>query len=356
MTAPFQVITGFLRGRQRRDDVEYEREQDEQARQDRLAAQARQDALLADERRYQRERDAAVEARQRAMDDERMQDRMHSAYNDGFVPLTQLQEQGRQVEAAAQPGPLPDFLGVTTALRAVGQSAQQAKPVYSVGGTPLAKGRNSLREDEAIRAQQMRDTDQREARQFRLEDQQFQAAEAEKNRAGQRQLTGMQIAAQALRGQQPTARQQMPTEGERKASAFYVSGKQGFETLESLLTPGANGRPRAVPSWTGQQLAKVGMGGGNVLTNSETRQLRQAANQLADAWLRFTSGAAVPETEVQRFAQTFVPEPGDDPTTLAQKAASRRTIMQALESAAGRALPNAQQSQGTRPPLGSFQR
>ncbi|MCI0408476.1 MAG: hypothetical protein L0191_07920 [Acidobacteria bacterium] len=126
----------------------------------------------------------------------------------------------------------------------------------------------------------------------------------------------------------------LPTEGERRALAFYRSGKQGYDVLETVLESG-----KGVPSWTAQQLAKAGMGTGNVLTSGEIRQMRQAALMLSDAWLRFTSGAAVPEQEVERFAESFIPRAGDDEITLAQKRQARKVILDALREGAGRALP-----------------
>lgn len=140
--------------------------------------------------------------------------------------------------------------------------------------------------------------------------------------------------ASATQRSQPSLRASIPTEGERKASAFYTSGKQGYETLENVLASG-----KGVPSWWARQAAKVGMGAGNVITNDEYRQMRQSALQLSDAWLRYTSGAAVPEQEVERFAAQFIPEPGDDEKTLQQKSESRKSIMLALKRATGRALP-----------------
>lgn len=140
-------------------------------------------------------------------------------------------------------------------------------------------------------------------------------------------------------------RAQLPTEGERKAAAFYASGKQGYEVLEKLLsgddpaTPEVErGKPKPVPGWAAQQMQKVGFGAGNVMTNADVRQMRQAALMLSDAWLRYTSGAAVPEQEVERFAESFIPRAGDDPATLAQKREARTVIIEALRKGAGRAL------------------
>lgn len=361
------VATQALQGRQKRQDVDYERNQEERAYNDQQALRQQQMATQADATQYARAQDRRRNGRQDNLD-------LADAYDRGFIPQEQAQSQGRRVGDAPQQAQSFDTTGVGLGQQAAGNAVQQAPSVYSIAGKALVKGRNSVAEQAAVVAQQNRAAEQQEARRYREQDlaaattqraadQAFQAGENAKNRAVQ--MRGQGLRPQA--GDGLTPRQQMPTEGERKASAFYISGRQGYDTMESLLN-GTDGKAKAVPSWLGQQAAKVGMGAGNVLTNDQTRQLRQAANQMADAWLRYTSGAAVPESEVQRFGESFVPAPGDDPATLKQKADARRTIMQALEAGAGRALQStgenplgrpgatAQPNTATRPPLGSFQR
>jgi hypothetical protein len=95
------------------------------------------------------------------------------------------------------------------------------------------------------------------------------------------------------------------------------------------------------PGWLDRQKAKVGMDVGNVLTPDKYQQLQQYALQLSDAWLRFTSGAAVPESEVARFAKAFTPLPGDSPASLTQKAKAREKMIQAMRQGAGRSVPDA---------------
>ena len=172
---------------------------------------------------------------------------------------------------------------------------------------------------------------------------------------------------QPVRGQ--PQRQQLPTEGERKAAALFGVAQQGYETLEGLLTGGVDPKTgerqyKAAPSLADRMKQSVGMGVGNVITSNQQRQMSQAAQQMADMWLRYTSGAAVPETEVQRFALTFTPLPGDDPQTLQQKAAARKRMIGALQQAAGRALntpgragtqPSVPELMNDRPPLDTFE-
>ena len=167
---------------------------------------------------------------------------------------------------------------------------------------------------------------------------------------------GIEAAAERARQMSTIAppKASLPTQAERKAAAFYASGKQGYDTLERLLggddpaTPQVEtGKGKEVPGFFAQQAAKIGLGAGNMMTNQQVRQMRQAALMLSDAWLRYTSGAAVPEQEVERFAESFIPRAGDDPGTLAQKAEARKVIIEAIRKGAGRALDES--VQGTSP-------
>lgn len=144
-------------------------------------------------------------------------------------------------------------------------------------------------------------------------------------------------------------RAQLPTEGERKAAAFYKSGEYGYTALERIIagddpaTPQVEtGKPKPVPGFFASARQRIGMGVGNVMTNDQVRQMRQAGLMLSDAWLRYTSGAAVPEQEVERFRDSFLPQPGDDPGTLALKSGARKVIIDAIRSGASRALDKAE--------------
>lgn len=367
MTSPFlNIATGLLRGsqRRRRDDLEDSRY--EQERNDRIQ---KQDA----ERKYQQERDAAAQSRQAMLDDERVQDRMRAGYEAGYVPQDQLQAQGRQVEqAAAQPTVVPDFTGVTAALRGAGMAAQQAKPVYSVGGTPLVKGAMSVREQEAAAAQRNRDADQREARDYRKQDQEFQATEAEKSRQNQVRITGMGLAARALQGERA------PRPAEASAVDRVAAGfARRMEESEALLsefdkqgvTPTrpflANASKALLPDAFG------GEASANMLTPEPTQRYLAAATNWIRANLRKESGAAIGADEMADEMRNYFPQKGDTPATKADKAERRRVAIQSMQQNAGNAYtPYVPSQSGTplgvggnplarpaaRPPLGSFQK
>jgi hypothetical protein len=342
------------------------------AREEALAQQQRAEArqaMLDERQRVQMEAQAEALREQRerqAMLDDRMreQDR-NAAIDSGLRDTEPTRQMGTLMRGAAELGStMGGGMGATMgALGSYGRAAQAAaeSPTqYRVGGKPMVRAAESLAERTARMSAQQRRGEKMADNEFTLQrdtlnatqqgdrdtrQNTFTASENAKNRAAT-------LRAATTRASQPL-RVGLPTEGERKAAALYSVAQQGAETLEGLLAPpGADGTPvmRGAPSWMDRAKQSVGMGVGNVVTSDQQRQVTQAALQLSDMWLRYTSGANAPETEVQRFALTFTPLPGDDPTTLKQKREARARILSALKGAAGRALavpPDA----GTEPDL-----
>lgn len=128
------------------------------------------------------------------------------------------------------------------------------------------------------------------------------------------------------------------TEGERKGAALLNQARNAYQALQSYS-----------PSLQAQQLSRIPVVG-NILagrSDPEGQAAQQAGFQFADAYLRFVSGAAVPETEVRRYMMTFLPQPGDQPLVIARKKAAQKAILESLEIAAGRVAPKLQD--GARP-------
>ncbi len=145
----------------------------------------------------------------------------------------------------------------------------------------------------------------------------------------------------------PSPRTGLPTEAERKAAGLLLTGENGYKNLQRLLgqpednpaTPEREDEApgKAAPGFWNRQLSRVGMGVGNIVSPDDLRQIDQAAYDLSEAWLRLTSGAAISAQEIRDQAKAIIPQPGDDPATLAQKARSRRLRVEAVRQAAGRA-------------------
>jgi hypothetical protein len=154
------------------------------------------------------------------------------------------------------------------------------------------------------------------------------------------------------------------TEGQRKAEAFLTQARAANEVIENVVgveqdpqSGEITGGGRKAPTlWEGFTSRFPGAGTSNFLRSDEYRRMEAAALRLSDSWLRYTSGAAVPEPEVRRFAQSFLPAPGDDPKTLLDKAKARRLILTSLEQGVGRAgdVDSDLEARMTAPGGGSF--
>ena len=75
--------------------------------------------------------------------------------------------------------------------------------------------------------------------------------------------------------------------------------------------------------------------GGNYVVSEQGQKYQAAAKDWIAGALRLDSGAAVPETEFQRYFKTYFPQPGDSPEVILQKAASRVAFEDALRTASG---------------------
>lgn len=133
------------------------------------------------------------------------------------------------------------------------------------------------------------------------------------------------------------------TEGQRKAQAFLTQAEAANQLIEELAgvqvdpkTGGIASAGRTAPTFLEGLTNRVsGAGASNYVKSEDYRRMMGAALRLSDAWLRYTSGAAVPEPEVRRFAEGFIPAPGDDPQTLRDKAEARRLILRSLRQGVG---------------------
>lgn len=167
----------------------------------------------------------------------------------------------------------------------------------------------------------------------RAEKEQFNIADDNRRLQQTLQAIGARSAGEA---QQPPTPVRV-TEGERKAAALLNLANDAFSSLD-----------RYQPSVRAQQASKIPVVG-NILAgklDEEGQAAQQAGFQFADAYMRFISGAAVPESEVRRYMGTFMPQPGDSPATVARKKSARNAIMQSLRIGAGRAVnPNAPETE-----------
>jgi hypothetical protein len=120
------------------------------------------------------------------------------------------------------------------------------------------------------------------------------------------------------------------TESQAKATAFQSQMIGAENNLKQLESKGFD--PASLKT---QSALKVAGGPLNALASPEAQQYKQAQEQWAESYLRFKTGAAATEGEVQRNIKTFFPQFGDRPEIITQKAAARAQAEQDIGFAAG---------------------
>ena len=158
--------------------------------------------------------------------------------------------------------------------------------------------------------------------------------------------------ADADKRKEGAAKVQATTEGE-KSSAGYLTRMNEAEKLlsnngsandQTLFDKAVGGLPMVGPTLLPYSLGK------------KQQSVYQAQQDWVRAKLRKESGAVIGEKEMADEVRTYYPQPGDDSTVRAQKAASRQAAARQLEIGAGRELPNANMgTRGSWPKVGTVQ-
>lgn len=114
-----------------------------------------------------------------------------------------------------------------------------------------------------------------------------------------------------------------------KAAGFAKRIDQTEEVFGNLISKGYVGPTR------GEDIASYVAP--NEVMGENYRQYDQASRNFINATLRRESGAAISAGEFANAKKQYLPVPGDDPATLAQKAANRRQIRENLRAEGGSA-------------------
>lgn len=125
------------------------------------------------------------------------------------------------------------------------------------------------------------------------------------------------------------------TDNERLSAAYATRMRKAADTITAL---------DYVPTTSDMVLFNQMLSGPGMLQSfankslsPKAQQYLQAVQDFNRAKLRKESGAAIGKEEVFGDLSTFFPVPGDDPTTLAQKAAARETAINGMIGASGAA-------------------
>lgn len=129
-----------------------------------------------------------------------------------------------------------------------------------------------------------------------------------------------------------TGDQMKLSESQSKDLGYYGRGKAADQALAPL--------EKSLTDLGGAAAAQAPMLG-NYLKSPEYKQAEQAGREFIAAILRKDSGATITPDEMANYGAIFLPQPGDDDKTLANKRASRARAMQVMRLGLGNAQPMA---------------
>jgi len=133
-------------------------------------------------------------------------------------------------------------------------------------------------------------------------------------------------------------------EGEGKAAGFtdrmlqsegILSGVGPGAGVEGPVTPAVQGQGRNA---TQDTLSSLPLGVGNYAISEDRQKFNQAKADFINAQLRRESGAAISPTEFENANKQYFPVPGDSDALVKQKAANRRSAIEAMGREGGRAF------------------
>lgn len=134
------------------------------------------------------------------------------------------------------------------------------------------------------------------------------------------------------------------TEAQGKAMLFGSRMQESSRLLDALEEKGV-----MTPSLTKMAVEQVPLVGGALgmaanafVASPEQQQVEQAQRDFVNAVLRRESGAVISDTEFANAAKQYFPQPGDDPSTRAQKKRNRELAIRGLMAEAGPNAPNIQ--------------
>lgn len=114
------------------------------------------------------------------------------------------------------------------------------------------------------------------------------------------------------------------TEGQSKDNVFATRAEgalQVFDPISDVLVSRANRAADFDPTGVARELQ-----------NPDFQVAKQAGDEFLQAILRKDTGAAITEGEQVLYGKTYIPQPGDQPATLAAKRASRKRALEAIKS------------------------
>jgi hypothetical protein len=131
----------------------------------------------------------------------------------------------------------------------------------------------------------------------------------------------------------PNDKKANPTEGQGKANLYATRAAEADKILNDLGDNYSRIGVAAKNSWA-SEVPGVGMAL-NALSSDNTQSADQAQRNFINAVLRQESGAAISASEFDNARKQYFPQPGDSKSTVAQKAANRKSAINGLTEMSG---------------------
>jgi hypothetical protein len=162
------------------------------------------------------------------------------------------------------------------------------------------------------------------------------------NRGGTREVDNYSAA--------PTDRDaKPPTEGERKAATLLKRLSFSQEQLAKAVQDSPSAASPNLSAEAASRIPFVGRAAANTMTPAARQRVEAAQLDILDAALTLGTGAAYTKEQLEGYRHAYFPQIGDDKTTIADKAARLKNVIEAAEIAAGRASPDNQEREQRAP-------
>ena len=127
---------------------------------------------------------------------------------------------------------------------------------------------------------------------------------------------------------QGSSRQRPMTEKQVQAS---LAVDRMRPAMDQLFSEGEGGSLYDKLAGASQRVLSGVPGVGNFMVNEDRQRAEALVKEVVSSGLRFETGAAITESEVQDSAARYTPRPGDSPATIDQKKRSLMTFLQAIQ-------------------------
>lgn len=135
----------------------------------------------------------------------------------------------------------------------------------------------------------------------------------------------------------PATKSAVATEGERKAATLLRRLEGSEAQLQTALGTDAKADK---PGILTQGLRTIGAeSAANILTPAARQRVEAAQLDILDAALTLGTGAAYTREQLEGYRRSYFPQIGDDPSTVSDKQARLRNVIDSAKIAAGRAAP-----------------